>query len=107
MGGEDRQAARVEAARARERAEVEARRAVVRAFNDWRPSDRSSFSSEERGGAEQGTGANAVGVKEELRVSTGKKSGPKRGRPKKEGVRPWEAAGVSRRTWERRRKAGK
>jgi hypothetical protein len=28
-----------------------------------------------------------------------------RGRPKIEGQRPWEAEGVSRRTWERRQKA--
>ena len=31
-------------------------------------------------------------------------TGTKLGRPKVEGVRPWAAAGVSRRTWERRRK---
>jgi hypothetical protein len=30
----------------------------------------------------------------------------KRGRPKVEGERPWEAEGISRRTWERRRKGG-
>jgi hypothetical protein len=29
-----------------------------------------------------------------------------RGRPRVEGVRPWEAEGVSRRTWERRKKGG-
>ena len=29
----------------------------------------------------------------------------KRGRPRIEGVRPWQAEGVSRRTWERRQKS--
>lgn len=30
---------------------------------------------------------------------------PKRGRPRIEGMRPWQVEGVSRRTWERRQKA--
>jgi hypothetical protein len=40
-------------------------------------------------------------------VQVGKRvrSGPKGGRPKVEGTRPWEALEISRRTWERRRKA--
>jgi hypothetical protein len=49
-------------------------------------------------------------INPELRVAPddgARRSGPRgRGRPRFEGVRPWEAEGVSRRTWERRRKKG-
>jgi hypothetical protein len=38
------------------------------------------------------------------REAVGEVAGRGRGRPRVDGVRPWEAAGVSRRTWERRRK---
>jgi hypothetical protein len=34
-----------------------------------------------------------------------RKAKRKPGRPKIEGVRPWQKLGISRRTWERRRKA--
>lgn len=88
----------------------------------------------ERGGAEQGTEADGLGVKGiegEARAlvdgvlpgaSAGmraevagrvaaavrvRKSGPKGGRPRKHEGEPWKAAGVSRRTWERRQSCGK
>ena len=35
-----------------------------------------------------------------------RRSGPRGGRPRLIEGRPWEAAGVSRRTWERRKKGG-
>ena len=83
--GEDRQADRVEAARARVRAAELERRA----------------GGLERLGAEQGAKADAASVKAGLPVSGGKRD---RGRPRVEGVRPWEAAGVSRARWYRDRK---
>jgi hypothetical protein len=55
----------------------------------------------ERKVAERGTGSGEASVKALGAESTGK-----RGRPKVEGDRPWEAEGMSRRTWYRRRKEG-
>jgi hypothetical protein len=79
---------RVEAARARDRAAVVARRGAV---------------VPEQARDEQGTSGETAGVKPAAAASTGKK----RGRPRVEGLRQWEIEGVSRRTWERRRaKAG-
>lgn len=105
---------RVEAARARDRAAVVARRGAVVA---------------EQGRDEQGTSGETAGVKPPAAVSPeylrgyaaarGEDGPPveqpkikgalakKRGRPRVEGLRQWEIEGVSRRTWERRRaKAG-
>lgn len=59
----------------------------------------------ERSGAEQGTKKDKRGVKRTSRPSPAK-SGPKGGRPRKIVGEPWVAEGVTRRTWERRRKAG-
>jgi hypothetical protein len=59
--------------------------------------------TEERAGGEQGTGGGGGGVKRASLQSTGKKSGPKGGRPRAYEGEPWVAEGVSRRTWERRR----
>jgi hypothetical protein len=42
----------------------------------------------------------------ERKAPAAKAAGRGRGRPRVEGERPWEAEGVSRRTWERRRKGG-
>lgn len=95
--GEDGRAARVEAARARVRAAEQARRAAS-AMAQPSPGLR------ERSVAEQGTGANTGDVKLGLAVSGGKRE---RGRPKVEGVRPWEAAGLSRTEWYRRKAGGK
>ena len=116
-GGQDE---RVEAARARVRAEIEARRSPAAKV----------ATVVERVVAERGTGGEVGGieagarefvdsvlpdaapaVKAEVAGKVARKmaraTGTKLGRPKVEGVRPWAAAGVSRRTWERRRKAGK
>lgn len=115
--GADLQAARVEAARARLRAELQAQRSVTGqarakafeasisvALEDVSSAiDRYTLGNEsERAVSERGTNEHHDGVKPALSSSTGKL---RRGRPKVEGVRPWEAAGMSRRTWERRRKA--
>lgn len=103
---------RLEAARERERSEELARRlrageAVALASLEvpGGPVERSAAARgglRERSGAEQGTGENVGGVKPVLRPSTGKRGG----RPREVEGEPWKAAGVSRRTWERRRKAG-
>lgn len=87
-------ARRLEAARDRERAAAVARRPVVDNVTG------------ERGGAERGPEADGGAVKPALGQSPGKKSGPRGGRPREVEGEPWKAAGVSRRTWERRRKAG-
>jgi hypothetical protein len=41
-----------------------------------------------------------------VRQPPAKKPKGQAGRPRVEGKRPWEAEGISRRTWERRRKKG-
>src|SRR4029077_4981902 len=60
-----------------------------------------SESEGERSVAEQGTEKAGASVKGSAGESTGK-----RGRPKVAGVRPWEAEGLSRAAWYRRRKDG-
>ena len=91
---------RVEAARSRERARELARRGQAAS-----PEAGLGYRAEMgRSGDEQGTSGETAGVKPSAAPSTGKKR--PRGRPKVEGLRPWEFEGVSRRTWERRRKAG-
>ena len=47
----------------------------------------------------------ASGPMVDAAVEVVRRSGVRVGRPRIEGVRPWEAAGVSRRTWFRRKKA--
>ena len=56
------------------------------------------------GGGEQGTRGDGAAVKMGEALSPAK-SGRKGGRPRKVEGEPWVAEGVSRRTWERRRKA--
>jgi hypothetical protein len=84
---------RVEAARARERARELARRGQAG------ESALGGCNLPERSGGEQGTGVLSAAVKGGVGLSPEKK----RGRPRIEGLRPWEFEGVSRRTWERRR----
>ena len=124
---------RVELARAREREKVEARRgpsgeaSVVLAMVGI-AALAESVGSGEQSGAERGTGGDlgrieagagefvdsvlpkaAPAVRAEVagkvaRAVRVRKSGPKGGRPREIEGEPWVEAGVSRRTWERRRK---
>lgn len=88
---------RVEEARERDRAAELARRLKAGAVADITP---------EQGVAEPGTDRDGADVKCVGPVSAGKGSGPRGGRPRVVEGEPWKAEGVSRRTWERRRKAG-
>lgn len=107
-------ARRVELARERERAAVLARRATVEASNGLTPGevllmqDRHleaiKAADAARSGGESGTGASGAEVKREGRVSPGRKSGPRGGRPRVHDGEPWKAAGVSRAQWYRDRK---
>lgn len=59
------------------------------------------LSCREQSGAERGTKGEGAAVKAVLPVSTGKRAAH---RPREIEGEPWVALGVSRRTWERRRK---
>ena len=103
--GADEWGERVEAARAKVRAEIEARRPSAAPAADIEAGAREFVDSvlPNAAPAVRAEVAGKVG-RRMAKVVGVRKSGPKGGRPKEIEGEPWAAAGVSRRTWERRRK---